>query len=50
MPAIKDLVRIAVADDNLSVLQLFSNHINTLDNCKVVAQAGNGAELLQAAG
>jgi DNA-binding NarL/FixJ family response regulator len=48
MPAIKDLVRIAVADDNLSVLQLFSNHINTLDNCKVIVQAGNGAELLQA--
>jgi hypothetical protein len=50
MPAIKDLIRIAVADDDLSVLQLFSNHINTLDNCKVVVQAGNGAELLQAAG
>ncbi|HEX4876911.1 MAG TPA: response regulator transcription factor [Chitinophagaceae bacterium] len=48
MPAIKDLIRIAVADDDLSVLQLFCNHINTLDKCKVVIQATNGIELLKA--
>ena len=36
MAAIKDLIRIAVADDDLSVLQLFCNHINTLEKCKVV--------------
>jgi len=48
MPAIKDLIRIAVADDDLSVLQLFCNHINTLDKCKVVIQATNGMELLKA--
>ena len=47
MAAIKDLIRIAVADDDLSVLQLFCNHINTLEKCKVVLQAGNGAELLK---
>ncbi|MGQ0739236.1 MAG: response regulator [Bacteroidota bacterium] len=42
----KDLVRIALAEDDLSVCELVSNHINTLENCKVVIQAADGQELL----
>lgn len=48
MPVVKDLIRIAVADDELGILQLFCNHINTLEKCKVVLQAENGLELINA--
>ena len=33
MPVNRDLIRIAVAEDELSVLQLFNNHLNTLEKC-----------------
>ncbi len=39
-------IRIAVVDDDISVRELVSNYINTLDNCKVMIQAGDGKELL----
>ena len=39
-------VRIAMADDDISVRELVCNHINTLENCKVLIQAGDGQELL----
>lgn len=39
-------IRIAVVDDDVSVRELVSNHINGLDNCKVMIQAGEGQELL----
>lgn len=42
----KDLVRIAIAEDDVSICELVSNHINTLENCKVMIQAVNGQELL----
>ncbi len=42
------VIRIAVADDELSVCELFSNYVNTIDKCKVVIQAGDGTELLAA--
>ena len=45
-PKGKDLIRIAMVDDDISVRELMSNHINTLDNCKVMIQAGEGQELL----
>ena len=45
-PKGKELIRIAMVDDDISVRELMSNHINTLDNCKVMIQAGEGQELL----
>ena len=45
---IKDLIRIAVVDDDLSVCELVSNHINSIEKCKVLIQAGDGTELLDA--
>ena len=42
----KDLIKIAVVDDDLSVCQLASNHINTLEKCKVLIQATDGQEFL----
>ncbi len=45
-PKGKELIRIAVADDDISVRELVCNHINTLENCKVLIQAGEGQELL----
>jgi len=42
----KDLIRLAVADDDVGVCELLCNHINTLENCKVLIQAANGKELL----
>ena len=42
----KELIRIAMADDDISVRELVCNHINTLDNCKVMIEAGDGQELL----
>lgn len=39
-------IRIAVAEDDISVRELVCNHINTLENCKVLIQAGDGQELL----
>ena len=40
------LVRIAMAEDDLSILQLVSKHIDTLENCKVVIKTAEGQELL----
>jgi two-component system, NarL family, invasion response regulator UvrY len=40
------LIRIAFAEDDLSILQLASKHIDTLENCKVVIKAAEGQELL----
>ena len=42
----KELIRIAVVDDDIFVRELVSDHINTLDNCKVMIKAGDGQELL----
>lgn len=42
----KDLIRLAVADDDTGICELLCNHINTLENCKVVIQASGGKELL----
>ena len=40
------LVRIAMAEDDLSILQLVSKHIDTLENCKVIIKTAEGQELL----
>jgi two-component system, NarL family, invasion response regulator UvrY len=46
--AIKDdVIRIGVADDDLSVCQLFSNYINTLEKCKVILEATSGVQLIK---
>jgi two-component system, NarL family, invasion response regulator UvrY len=47
MPSTNDIIRIGVADDDLSVCQLLSDYINTLDKCKVVIQSASGVELLK---
>ena len=43
----KELVAIAVVDDDFSVCELVSRHINTLDKCKVVFKAVSGEQLLE---
>jgi len=43
----ESVIRIAIADDHFSYLDILSAHINTIDNCKVIIRAGNGKELLE---
>jgi len=40
------LVRIAYAEDDLSILQLVSRHIDSFENCKVVIKVTDGQSLL----
>ena len=40
------LITLAIADDNLLILQLMCNHINGLEGCHVLLSAANGEELL----
>lgn len=42
----KKLVRIAVVDDDTAACKYVSNHINTLENCKVMMLASEGQEFL----
>jgi two-component system, NarL family, invasion response regulator UvrY len=43
----KSIIRIAIAEDHQMFRELVSAHIDTFENCKVVIQAADGAELIE---
>ena len=43
----ESIIRIALADDDLTLQDLLPAYIDSIENCKVVLQATNGKELLE---